>query len=308
MARKKNESAPEIHGDQPPPVEVVSKVEAEDAAAREHSDLIVAQFGDGQPYERTRVVTEAKFFMAQSAEAMLEAGKRLILIKEHEPHGEFVEIVENQLGIHERAARRMMSAAVKYLSPKLESKRTTLSVLGKSKLFELVSEDDEDLAALADGGTVAGLTLDEIDRMSVREMRAALRDAKEKDEAKDRLLGDKNSKIDELSTRLAKANRRIKTLSADEAAKELRQEVTAIALEAEVDIAGKLREAFNALSQHSEETGTDHSAFQASLVRQLENLLAAIRNEFQLPDNDGAPLTAADFGWIEPHGTDAVQG
>lgn len=159
------------------------------------------QFGDGLVYDRTRVVLEARFFMAQSAEAMLEAGKRLILLKEHEPHGEFVQIAESSLNLDLRSAERMMKAALKYLSPALASKSTTLSTLGKSKLFELMTLDDDVIAELADGGTVANIDLDEIDRMSVRELRAALRGAKEDASAKDRLLADKNRKLDELQAR-----------------------------------------------------------------------------------------------------------
>lgn len=77
-----------------------------------------------------------------------------------------------------------------------------MSLLGKAKLFELVAEDDDDLAELADGGTVAGLTLDDVDRMSVRELRQALREARETNAAQQRVLADKNEKIDSLSTRL----------------------------------------------------------------------------------------------------------
>lgn len=159
------------------------------------------RFGDGTAYDRLRVVQETRFFMAQSAEAMLEAGKRLILLKEHEPHGEFVEIAENQLNLELRSAERMMKAALKYMSPKLASKSTALSTLGKTKLFELMSQDDEALAALTEGGTVAGLSLDAIDRMTTRELRAALRAANEEKEAKDRLLAEKNTRLDELQSR-----------------------------------------------------------------------------------------------------------
>lgn len=65
----------------------------------------------------------------------------------------------------------MMQASTKYLSPALKPNVPTLAHLGKAKLFELMTEDDEELAELADGGTVAGLTLDDVDRMSVRELR-----------------------------------------------------------------------------------------------------------------------------------------
>ena len=156
-------------------------------------------YGDGLLYDRARIVHEARFYMGQSAEAMLEAGKRLIQIKENEPHGEFVEIVTEQLGIGERSARRLMQAAVKYLSPALDSKRPTLAVLGRSKLFDLMDEADGDLAELAEGGTVAGLNLDDMQAMSARELRAALVEARKTAAAKDAVIKKKNEKIDALT-------------------------------------------------------------------------------------------------------------
>lgn len=168
-------------------------------------------FSDGLPYDQKRIINECRFYMAQSAEAMLEAGKRLILLKEHEAHGEFTHIVTEQLGLNERVARRMMQAAFKYNSPQLESKRTTLAALGKAKLFELMAEDDEELAALAEGGSVAGLSLDDIDRMSTRELRVALR--QERSEADDsredleKVIAQKDKKLNEYALELEKLQR-----------------------------------------------------------------------------------------------------
>ncbi|MGF3694319.1 DUF3102 domain-containing protein, partial [Salmonella enterica] len=164
----------------------------------QHRVAIMEQFGEGLPYERTRIIHEARFYMAQSTEAMLEVGKRLTILKECEPHGEFENIVRNSLGIPERTAQRIMQAAIKFLSPTLEAKAPTLALLNKSKLFELVTEDDEDLAELAEGGTVAGLTLDDIDRMSVRELRKALRESKEDLAASRKLNAEKSQEINEL--------------------------------------------------------------------------------------------------------------
>ena len=76
------------------PVELVEDAPLTDGlsvnlnAMTEHRLEIMQQFGDGLPYERDRIVHETRFYMAQSAEAMLEAGKRLIILKENEPHGE----------------------------------------------------------------------------------------------------------------------------------------------------------------------------------------------------------------------------
>ncbi|MCL6409176.1 DUF3102 domain-containing protein, partial [Dickeya dadantii] len=39
-------------------------------ALTEHRIQVMAQFGDSLPYERDRIVHEARFYMVQSAEAM----------------------------------------------------------------------------------------------------------------------------------------------------------------------------------------------------------------------------------------------
>jgi len=305
MARKKNDNTPDVVKDGLPQ-QVAETLTNSQNAADEHSALITAQFGDGLPYERTRVVTEARFFMAQSAEAMLEAGKRLIMIKEHEPHGEFTEIVENELGLAKRTAQLMMQAALKYLSPKLQSKAQALALLGKTKLFELLTEDDDDLAELVDGGTVAGMALDDIERMTSRELRAALRESKEQAQAKDQILADKNARIDDLSSQLAKARRRIKSMSAEEAQKELRREVGGIAYEVEIGISTNIREAFKALLEVDDapdESGVTHRAYMATLLFHLEEQLAGIRDEFQLPD-----VTDDSFAWINGKDGDHAEG
>jgi hypothetical protein len=171
------------------------------------SQEISNSFGDGQIYDRIRVVNEARFYMAQSAEAMLEVGKRLIVLKENEAHGDFAIIAEEQLGIDVRIAQKMMQAAAKFLTPKLQSNAKSISHLGKTKLYALMLEDDDELAALAEGGTVAGLTLDEIDRMSCRELRNALREGHENYQALSQLQAKTNVERDQLKLDLAKRDR-----------------------------------------------------------------------------------------------------
>ncbi len=160
------------------------------------------QFGDGLPYQRDRIINEARWFMVEAAQSALEVGRRLILLKEHEARGEFEAAVE-QIGIAPRAAQKLMQSAVKF------SKAPQIANLGKAKMLELLTEDDDDIEALADGGTLAGHTLDEIDRMTRRELREALRKAKEQasqsDETHERMLADKNAKIDQLDKQLHQA-------------------------------------------------------------------------------------------------------
>ncbi|MBV7159437.1 DUF3102 domain-containing protein [Escherichia coli] len=283
------------------PVELVEDAPLTDGlsvnlnAMTEHRLEIMQQFGDGLPYERDRIVHETRFYMAQSAEAMLEAGKRLIILKENEPHGEFVEIVREHLGIEPRIAQKMAQAALKFLSPELESKAKTFSLLGRSKLYELMLEDDEELAQLADGGTVAGLTLDDVDRMSVRELRQSLREARETNAAQQRVLADKNEKIDSLSTKLEKKSR-IQPPKPDEEVKKLRAEVTALAVEAESAIAVRLSSAFETLCAYCAENMIDTPRdFMAGLVCQLESTARSLRSTFDLPDE---PTGNAAPSWL----------
>ncbi|MGQ0329775.1 DUF3102 domain-containing protein [Citrobacter portucalensis] len=254
-------------------------------AMTEHRLEIMQQFGDGLPYERDRIVHETRFYMAQSAEAMLEAGKRLVILKENEPHGDFINILENDLGLEPRVARRMMQASVKFLgNGDQNSKRTALTVLGKTKLYELMVLDDEELDVLADGGTVAGATLDDIDRMTSRELKAALREARETNAAQQRVLADKNEKIDTLSTKLEKKSR-IQPPKPDEEVKKLRAEVTGLAVEAESAIAVRLSSAFETLCAYCAENTIDTPKdFMAGLVCELESAARNLRSTFDLPD------------------------
>ncbi|MES9925964.1 MAG: DUF3102 domain-containing protein [Candidatus Thiodiazotropha endolucinida] len=158
------------------------------------------QFGNDQPFDRERIVTETKFYIGVISQSILEIGSRLIRLKEHLPHGELQQSLE-EIGIAPREARRMMQATAKFTGTKAK-----LADLGKTKLLELMVEDDEDLEALADGGTLAGLKLDDVEKLSTRELRDTLRAEREKrekeNETHDRLLEQKNKKIDKLAKEL----------------------------------------------------------------------------------------------------------
>ncbi|MFE8048774.1 DUF3102 domain-containing protein [Brenneria goodwinii] len=291
MARTKSQSV-ELMGDAPLAGDLNVKLNA----LTEHRIQVMDQFGDGLPYERDRIVHETRFYMAQSAEAMLEAGKRLVILKECEPHGDFTQIVTEQLGLAERTARLVMQAAIKYTSPQLEPKRQALAVLGKTKLFELMTEDDEELAELADGGTIAGMTLDDIDRMTSRELKTALREARETHAAQQRVLTDKNQKIDDLSTKLEKKSR-IQPPAPNQEAEKLRKEVSAIAFEAEAAITAKLHTAFSTLTTFTSENEVEPPYdFMAGLVCQIERALHRVREVFDL---EAAPTGSERPAWLD---------
>ncbi|EDS7589942.1 DUF3102 domain-containing protein [Salmonella enterica subsp. diarizonae] len=254
----------------------------------QHRVAIMEQFGEGLPYERTRIIHEARFYMAQSTEAMLEVGKRLTILKECEPHGEFENIVRNSLGIPERTAQRIMQAAIKFLSPTLEAKAPTLALLNKSKLFELVTEDDEDLAELAEGGTVAGLTLDDIDRMSVRELRKALRESKEDLAASRKLNAEKSQEINELK------ETKFKTIDPDLAIQKWIHEFGEEHEKFLRTFIATVPFFFQQLEDDYNNRGVSHMGLMAGFLHDIEREIASVRAQFDIPE-----LAEPDTSWSD---------
>jgi hypothetical protein len=169
----------------------------------QNAAAVAEMIGYDLPYNKERVIGEARFFMGQSAEAMLEAGKRFIVLKENEDHGSFLEVVEGQLGMEVRVVQKMMQAAAKYLTnPALGANAKALSHLGKTKLYEMMVMDDDTIAELVEGGTINGLKLDDIERMSTRELKAALRESVATHEATEKVLSAKNKKLDQVTAQL----------------------------------------------------------------------------------------------------------
>jgi hypothetical protein len=176
---------------------------------REHTKHMIEidmKYGDTAPYHADRVIQEVRFLLNQSAEAMLEAGRRLILIKEHEEHGEWLRRL-NSINLDKTVAARMMQAAVKFSNVATSQ---YLSNLNKSKLIELMVLDDDEIHELLDeGGSVRNLKIDDVERMSVKELRAALRKQREETDeiagAKDRMIMAKNKQIDDLAEKLERA-------------------------------------------------------------------------------------------------------
>lgn len=135
--------------------------------------------------------------MRRSVEACLEVGRGLSVLKEACPHGQFMSRLD-VLGIEPRVAQRFMQSAMKFSNA---SSTPLLKAAGnQTKLFEMLVLDDEQIDELALEGQTGELKLDDVATMSVKELRTKLRELRQKDEATQRLLQDKNAKIDELTT------------------------------------------------------------------------------------------------------------
>ncbi|MEG0920648.1 MAG: hypothetical protein RSD57_14630 [Comamonas sp.] len=105
-----------------------------------------------------------------------------------------------------------------------------------------------------------------------------LEEAKAEKQATDQLLESKNKRIDQLE----RANQRIQTLPANEAAAALREEATKYLFETQAIVQGRLRAALEALNDAPDEEGK--AQFMAGMVGQVIADLVKLRDEFNLPD------------------------
>lgn len=246
-----------------------------------HSAEVMQLWANGEAYDEKIFIERGKLKFREAQEAFFEFGRVLVVLKEHMPHGKFQETVQREFNIAPQSARKMIQATVKFCSPQMLKAQPKLLVLGKSKLFELMTEDDEDLQQLADGGSVNGLTLDDVDRMTIKELRVALREAKETASAKDKVIADKNKKVDELAEKLAKKS--TKEPKPQDVGSELTMRLSTAVIGVRSDIS-RLRDLFEQLVAHGTAHGFDHRAQMVGALNQLITDIEQLRGLFDLPD------------------------
>lgn len=238
----------------------------------DHSQQVMAQFGDGEThFDQFRYEHKVKEALDHSARSMIDAGRGLIVIKEHVQHGDWLGSLD-RIGIPPRTAQKFMQAAAKFLSSP-GSKKLLDIVNGRSKVLELMMLDEDELEQLGDGKTVVGINLDDVDRMSCTELRAALRKAREEHEDQQRVMEDKNKKIDEQSKKI----NRIRRQEPDETVTQMRTEISAMQSNIEHDIRTNL---FNAINELQTQEGDDHNAFIESQLKLLADAVAHLQESF----------------------------
>lgn len=225
---------------------------------------------------------EIRFYQRRTVEAILETGKRLLVLREMTGHGNSSQIGTNTdfakrvelLGFSRSTAYRFMQAALK-TSKSVNLTLLSTQVKSASAFLELVTHDDDVLENLAE--------MDDVEKMSASQLRAALRESREEKNAVEKVLSDKNTANDKLRAQL----KRIDTLPANEALQQTMKEATDIANDAMGAIRGGVRKALLALNDVPEGT-PNQAVFMAGLVGQIQADLNALREEFNLPDVSNA--------------------
>lgn len=198
VGKKKGRKPKEELSDDAKAMDLVSLKEKEKALTIAEIDKTYLE--EGEVYNLKIVMDKARFYQNQAANALIDLGKQIILLKAHEPHGQFLAALED-LGMAERSARYAMAAAQKF------SNRQSTAVLGNEKIRALTVLDDDSIKTLEDGGELTGIgTLDDIEKMTVKELKSALRAEKQKRkeerEAQEAAISQKEQKLNELEMEL----------------------------------------------------------------------------------------------------------
>jgi hypothetical protein len=222
--------------------------------------------------------------MRRSVEACLEVGKGLAVLKAACPHGTFMSRLE-VLGIEGSVARRFIQAATKFANRAL-THDLTKAIGSQTKLFEMLLLDDEQIEELAELGQTGELKLDDVATMSVKELRAAVREERAERQAGEQVRADLVKKVAKLQTQV----KRVEAQEPDVVLAELTKEAQGLAMEALGMLRGQVRAALQALADHQEahEGGGAVTVTMAGMVGQLQAELAALREQFDLPDVSNA--------------------
>lgn len=123
-----------------------------------------------------QLVMQVRQRVQRSTEDMLEIGRAVCCLREL-PRGRYGAAIAS-IGLSADTARRLAGVAMKFLG---QDRLRPLLDLDQSKIYELALLDDADLEAMAEDPA----RLDAVERMSVSELRVALRAARYDNEAKD---------------------------------------------------------------------------------------------------------------------------
>ena len=243
---------------------------------------------------------EIRFYQRRTVEACLELGKRLLILKELTPYGEFEKRVE-LLGISKRMAQKFMSAILKF--SKANSNSLLKVIDSQSKMLELVMLDDEEIELLESGQSVRGLNLDKIETMSVSELKKALRESKETLQAKDEVIRNKTEALDNQAEQIAVLQNRQRTITPEAEFIQAREQVQRVAADIKASIMTQLRGVIRQLHQ----IDGDHKVFAGAALIEISQELRILRDEYLLPEtiNDNPMpewLDAAALAEIEAMG------
>lgn len=138
-----------------------------------------------------KTTAEILILKDQTAQNIIEIGKRLIEVKENLEHGEFIEWLEKTVDFSRCTANRFMKIATEF------SNVSAVQHLGSRKLFLLAGLDEEDRQEIMQENNVEDMTTRELEQV-VKEKKEIVKQLKEEQEYSNELqeaIKEKEQKI-----------------------------------------------------------------------------------------------------------------
>ena len=208
---------------------------------------------------------------------IFELGGYLLLLKEGCAHGEFAQVLD-RLGVNQKSGNKYMAITRRFANSATSS---NLERLGFSKMAELLPLDDDQVDDLIEEGQTGELALDDVGRMSVKELRAAVR----RERAEAAKQKNRAERQEAVNAELHEEARLVRRESPSEHIRRLMKEAAEVQTEAMGFLRGGLRDALERLN----ECGQDQRVLMAGMVGQLMAELAELKGDFSLPDVSAAP-------------------
>jgi len=229
----------------------------------QHTTDVLERFGFSG-YTVEGLIAEGALRARRFVEDILELGRIVLACRELGP-GTYREAIEH-MGIPRRTASRVAGVALKFLN---QDHRKPLLTLDVGKVYELALLDDATLDEIAEDPD----KFDDIERMSVSELRAALRESKAEIDAKD-VVAEKTAKtIRKLQEKLAR-NKPTPEFLAAEALQQLDTE----ALECAAHICAGLRSALTTAMGAIDAHGADRQLIEQACAAAIGRVFAAARD------------------------------
>ena len=277
MARKETPSVvldhehPVIREDAGTAIDTLAQLTAEQ---RENSLALAHTLHYDGPLSPDALETGIKDSQQRVSMELFSIGSRLLLLKELCDHGDFHDRID-RLEIAPRMAQKFMQVSLKFSNA---PSTAHLQKLGKTKLIELLALDDEEIKELEFDGSVRGISLDDIDRMSCSALRKQLRDAKAQSEAQAKLLENKNKQIDELHTKVD--GKAAKLTDPDEHLQRSLNEVTSLTQQITTTLGTIFRKALIEIGDHHALHGGDSEEMTHAALLQIKKAVIELEEAF----------------------------
>ena len=138
-----------------------------------------------------KTTAEILILKDQTAQNIIEIGKRLIEVKENLQHGEYLNWLKESVDFTERTAQRFVKVATAF------SNTTPVSHLGTRKLFALAGLDEEDRREVMQENNVEDMTTRELEQVvkEKKEIKKQLEEEQEYSEELQQAIKEKENQI-----------------------------------------------------------------------------------------------------------------